>query len=243
MIQVDCMQQITALMVQKALKELANPQKAIILQRFFKTGPGQYGEGDQFLGITVPLQRMVAKKHIHLSLSELNILITSPIHEHRLVALLILVEQFRNVKETEQQTFVDWYLGHTAWINNWDLVDLSAHYILGKYLLDKDPSFLFFLADSKNLWEQRIAVISSFAFIRQGIVDPTIHLAKQLLPHKHDLIHKAVGWMLREADKKQHKQVRDFLVEYYKSMPRTMLRYAIERYPEEERQKFLKGEI
>jgi 3-methyladenine DNA glycosylase AlkD len=222
------------------LNKLKNPAKAKILAGFFKTGKGEYGEGDVFLGITVPLQRVVAKKFTDLELAEIQKLLNSEIHEHRLVALLILVEKYRKGDEKEKGKVVKMYLKNTTKINNWDLVDLSAHYILGNYLLERDRKILYKLARSKNLWEKRIAIISTFAFIRAGEFDDTLKISEILLKDTHDLIHKAVGWMLREVGKRDQRVEEKFLLRYYSDMSRTTLRYAVERFPEKKRQFYLK---
>jgi 3-methyladenine DNA glycosylase AlkD len=229
--------------LRKEMKELANPEKAKILQGFFKTGKGQYGEGDVFLGIVVPEQRKLVKKYWEsIGTQDLQILLNSLIHEERLVALLILVKQYES-KGIARQLFFDFYLENTKNINNWDLVDLSAPNIVGKHLLDKKRDVLYDLVKSSNLWEKRIAIISTFSFIRNKQFEDTLKISKILLGDKHDLIHKAVGWMLREVGKRDLKTEEDFLKKYYKKMPRTMLRYAIEKFPEEKRKKYLSGEI
>jgi 3-methyladenine DNA glycosylase AlkD len=222
------------------LNKLKNPAKAKILAGFFKTGKGEYGEGDVFLGITVPLQRVVAKKFTDLELAEIQKLLNSEIHEHRLVALLILVEKYRKGDEKEKGKVVKMYLKNTTKINNWDLVDLSAHYILGNYLLERDRKILYKLARSKNLWEKRIAIISTFAFIRAGEFDDTLKISEILIKDRHDLINKAVGWMLREVGKRDQRVEEKFLLRYYRDMSRTTLRYAVERFPEKKRQFYLK---
>lgn len=232
-------------LIKKELKTYADAEKATDLMRFFKTKKGEYGEGDKFIGITVPNQRAVAKKYYNLcSLSEDERLLKEKIHEFRLTALMMLVCKFEKSKEEAQKkAVVDLYLKNTPYINNWDLVDLSAYKILGAYLFDKDRSVLHKLADSDNLWEQRISVISTFYFIRQKDYKDTMILAKKLLGHKHDLMHKAVGWMLREVGKRDYNVLFSFLKEHYMDMPRTMLRYAIEKFEESIRQDFLKGRI
>jgi len=224
----------------KELNKLKNPAKAKILAGFFKTGKGEYGEGDIFLGITVPEQRKVAKKLLNLKFSEIQKLLDSKIHEHRLVALLILVEKYKKGNDKEKKDVVKLYLKNTKKINNWDLVDLSSHYILGDYLLNKDRKILYALAKSKNLWEKRIAIISTFAFIRKDDFKDSLKIAEILINNQHDLIHKAVGWMLREIGKRDQKVEEKFLIRYYKAMPRTMLRYAIEKFPEEKRYFYMK---
>jgi 3-methyladenine DNA glycosylase AlkD len=221
------------------LQNLADPEKAAILSRFFKTGKGQYGEGDVFLGIVVPKQRAVAKKYSGLSLSDIHRLLSSKIHEHRLVALLILVDKYQKADQGGKEEIADFYLKHTKHINNWDLVDLSAPNIPGDYLLDKDRSVLYRLARSGNLWERRISVISTLAFIRNSDFGDTLGIAGILVKDDHDLIHKAVGWMLREVGKRDLRTEEDFLNRHYRRMPRTMLRYAIERFEEKKRRFFL----
>ena len=228
----------------KVLQEmlsLENDAQKSVLQRFFKTGKGQYGEGDLFLGIKVPQTRAVAKENWrHCTISDLEVLIMSPYHEVRLVALLILILQYKH--NTSDKRFVDFYLGHTEYINNWDLVDLSCYEILGHWLLDKDRTVLYTLArEGKNLWEQRIGIVSCMAFVRRGQYDDCLAIADILLNHPHDLLQKAVGWLLREVGKRNEARLTEFLATRYRTMPRTMLRYAIEKYPEEIRQKYLKG--
>lgn len=232
---------ITAPQIITELETCANPEKAVHLSRFFKTGKGQYGEGDRFMGITVPQQRAIAKKYISAGLPVLEELITSPFHEQRLTALLILTLKYRKSKsETEKEEFIRFYLSHTPFINNWDLVDVSCYVLLGHWLYDKDRALLYRLAESGNLWEQRIAMVSCMYFIRKGDFNDCIAIADKLLLHPHDLIHKAVGWLLRETGKKDKGVLVDFLQDRYRHMPRTMLRYAIERFPEEERKKWMK---
>ncbi|GHV63986.1 DNA alkylation repair protein [Bacteroidia bacterium] len=209
---------------------------------FFKTGEGQYGEGDLFFGVTVPQMRAIAKKYANIGWAEIEGLLASPVHEVRLLALTITVEKYKKTKQaTDKQKIVDFYLAHTQHINNWDLVDLSCYKILGDWLEDKDRNILYQLADSENLWEQRIAIVTCMHFIHKGDFDDCLAISDRLLHHKHDLIHKAVGWMLREVGKKDIFVLTDFLRRHYKVMPRTMLRYAIEKFPEVERQKYLKG--
>ena len=211
------------------------------LSRFFKTGPGQYGEGDKFLGIKVPVTREVVKAcWRETGLQDLEECITSEYHEVRLAALLALVELFRHNK-SKQKEYVDFYLAHTDRINNWDLVDLSCYPLLGVWLLDKDRQLLYDLArDGKTIWEQRIGIVSTMTFIRHGQLQDTFDIADILLHHPHDLIHKAVGWLLREAGKRDKEALVAYLEPRYLTMPRTMLRYAIEKFPEAERQQYLK---
>lgn len=229
--------------VLKDLKSYAKPSKAHDLQRFFKTGPGEYGEGDVFIGVVVPDTRKVARAYSDLSLAELEKLLESDIHESRLCALIILTLQFKAAKDSNtQKKIFDFYIKqlHRGHINNWDLVDVSAP-IIGAFLIETpDPyPLLTKLAKSKSLWERRTAMIFTFAFIRAGELDPTIDVAEQLLKDQHDLIHKAVGWMLRELGKRNIDLLRQFLTTHAHQMPRTSLRYAIERMPERERKKWL----
>lgn len=224
-----------------ALNACGNQEKAAHLSHFFKTGKGEYGEGDRFIGVTVPEQRAIAKKHTDCSFEVLEELIASPYHEVRLTALLILTLKYRKSKEkTIQENCIHFYLNHTGRINNWDLVDLSCYLLLGPYLQDKERSLLYRLAESSNLWEQRIAMVSCMHYVRQGDFKDCLNIADKLLNHPHDLIHKATGWLLREVGKKDKAALIRFLQDRYQRMPRTMLRYAIERFPEEERQKWLK---
>ena len=222
--------------LRKELENAADSKQAELLQRFFKTGPGQYGEGDVFLGIKVPVQRTIAKKY-DLSFEDIQKLLDSEIHEERLVGLLILM---RNKNKDGAFKF---YLKNTKRINNWDLVDLTAHKIVGDFLLDKDKKVLYDLAQSENLWEKRIAIISTFAFIDKNQFDNSLAIAEILLNDSHDLIHKAVGWVLREIWKKDSELLEDFLKKHYSDLPRTTLRYAIERFDEEKRKRFLRGEV
>lgn len=224
----------TAKQIKESLIEIGSEEKAKILSWFFKTGKGQYGEGDLFLGITVPENRMIAKHYINTSLEELNLLISDPYHEVRFCALLILVEQFKKQKENREE-IVNFYLNHTQYINNWDLVDLSCPSILGNYLLDKERTLLDQLISSKLLWEQRIAIVTNLTFIRKGELDDIFRLSEVVLYHPHDLMQKATGWMLREAGKKDKERLCDFLEKYHTTMPRTTLRYAIEKFDASER--------
>ncbi len=216
---------------------LRNPVKAKILQGFFKTGKGQYGEGDIFLGIVVPELRKLSKKHENLSLNELQELLDSKIHEHRLISLFILINHYK--KSGKKKEIADFYLKNTRNINNWDLVDLSAPNILGDYLLDKDRRLVYRLANSENLWEKRISMLATFTFIRHNEFEEALRVSEILLKDKHDLMHKAVGWMLREIGKRDMGIEEGFLKKYHKTMPRTMLRYAIERFPEAKRRAYL----
>ena len=225
--------------LQYKIKKLANPKKAVILQRFFKTGPGEYGEGDKFLGLTVPQCRALAQKYQKLSFVDVSKLLQSLFHEERLIALLILVHNFQTGDNNARQKIYNFYLKNTNYINNWDLVDLSADKIVGAYLLNKNSTILFKLARSKNLWERRIAIISTWQFIKNDKFDLTIKLSRPLLKDEHDLMHKAVGWMLREVGKRDKKTLINFLHRYHTQMPRTALRYAIERFSETERRAWL----
>lgn len=222
------------------LDAIASPTKAIELARFFKTGKGEYGEGDRFLGINVPEQRKLAKKFVHLNFEDLEQFLQTDIHEYRLTALLILTYQFAKADATTREEIVAFYLDRTKWINNWDLVDVSCYRILGVHLLHQDRSVLYQLARSPNLWEQRIAIISTLEFIKHQQFEDTLKIAIILLNHPHDLIHKAVGWMLREVGKQDRQVLVGFLDIYYQQMPRTMLRYAIEHFEEPVRKAYLK---
>ena len=221
------------------LKKSANKDKAKVLSGFFKTKKGQYGEGDIFLGITVPDQRNVAKKYKESSFDDVKKLLGNKIHEYRLTGLLILVEKFTESDDFRRKKIIDLYMNDLRYVNNWDLVDLSADKILGSYLLDKDKSILKKMARSKNLWERRIAIVSTFAFIKQNKFDDTLKISEILIHDKEDLIHKAVGWMLREVGKRNKKTEIYFLKKHYKNMPRTMLRYSIERFSESEKKFFM----
>jgi 3-methyladenine DNA glycosylase AlkD len=225
------------------LKNAADPVKAKNLQWFFKTGKGEYGEGDEFLGLAVPRLRQIAKKYQDLGLVDLQKLLNSKVHEHRLSALMILrfkYSTYSKASVNKQKSIVEFYLKNTKKINNWDLVDLSCHYILGNYLLARDRKILYKLARSKNLWEKRIAIITTFAFIHEKQFEDSLKISEILLYDDHDLIHKAVGWTLREIGKKNKKTETDFLNKHYKTMPRTMLRYAIEKFTDSERKFYLK---
>jgi len=223
-----------------------DPNQVEGLSRFFKTGKGQYGEGDKFLGIKVPVTREVVKQCWQdISFKDLEVCIASEYHEMRLAALLTLVQIFKHAKKDKalQQQCIDFYLSRTQYINNWDLVDLSCYDLLGYWLLDKDRTLLYDLArDGKTIWEQRIGMVSTMQFIRHGQMDDTFAIAEIFLVKPqplHDLLQKAVGWLLREAGKRDEQRLKDWLSTRYKSMPRTMLRYAIEKFPENERQQFM----
>ena len=232
----------TPLLLREMLS-LRNEEEARGLMRFFKTGKGQYGEGDQFLGIRVPVTRdMVKRLWRETTMQDLEQCIQSPWHEVRLAALLVLIQQFKHNKKRpdRQRECIDFYLRHTERINNWDLVDLSCYELLGTWLLDKDRTILYDLArNGKTMWEQRIGIVSTMQFLRNNQLDDTYAIADILLHHTHDLIHKAVGWLLREAGKRDEKRLIDWLNERHSTMPRTMLRYAIERLPEDIRQQYL----
>lgn len=232
----------------KALREeitrLADEKRAIHLMAYFKTGKGGYGADDTFVGLTVPQSRQIAKQFSKLELSDIEQLLLSAIHEERLIALFILTLQFEKANEATQERYYTFYLSHTSGVNNWDLVDASAHKIVGEFIYthqDKLPT-LFHLAKSQNLWEKRIAIIATFAFLKRKDAKPSLTIAEILLYDKHDLIHKAVGWTLREVGKHVGREtLQIFLRAHYKTMPRTALRYAIEHFPEAQRKKYLQG--
>lgn len=231
--------------IKKELKKLSNPNQAKILQRFFKTGKGEYAEGQKFLGVKTADQRKLAKKYQDLSLKELQGLFKDNNNTYRFVALCILIIQFehRNASESDKKKIFNFYIKNSKEINNWDLVDISAPHILGKYLIDKPKDVLYKFANSKNLWQKRISILSTFAFIREGDFKDTLRISEILLNDEHDLIHKAVGWMLREVGNRSQQAEEKFLKKHYKKMPRTMLRYAIEKFPEKKRKAYLKGLI
>jgi 3-methyladenine DNA glycosylase AlkD len=234
---------MTSQIIRAKLLQLANKDKAKILQGFFKTGPGEYGEGDIFLGITVPVLRKLSKEHDALPVNEVVLLLGSSVHEERLLALMLLVNAFAKGEEKHRKKIYDLYLKNTRYINNWDLVDLTAPNIVGSYLLDKSRKPLYALAKSTDLWKRRISILATFQFIKQHDFDDSLKISKILLIDEHDLIHKAVGWMLREVGKRSLSVEERFLKQHYKKMPRTMLRYAIERFPEAKRKKYLKGKV
>jgi len=225
------------------LRRFAEPERARIHQSFFKTGRGEYGEGDKFLGIRVPHIRKLVRRFRGLSLTDTETLLHSRWHEERLFALLILVDSFKRSGGELKENIYHLYMGSTQWINNWDLVDLSAPHIPGGWLYGRDRKPLYGFAESDDLWKKRIAIISTQHFIRKNDFSDTLSISKKLLKDNHDLIHKAVGWMLREVGKRNLETEEKFLRTHYMNMPRTMLRYAIERFPEEKRQKYLKGRI
>lgn len=226
---------------QEELNAVSRPEKVKILSSFFKCGKGEYGEGDCFVGITVPDNRRISERYHALPLDDISVMLGSGIHEYRLAALLALVKRYAKTKVPgERDDIVDFYLANTSCINNWDLVDLSAPKILGRHLLaNPSPTLLDRLAESDTLWEQRIAVVSTYTLIKSGRYDDTLRIAKRFLSHRHDLIHKAVGWMLREVGKRDIDILAGFLDKHATEMPRTMLRYAIEKMPLERRRHYM----
>ncbi len=225
------------------LAALGNPSSAAGAARFFKSGVGEYGEGDKFLGIPVPALRSTALRYRSLALSDLVRLLASDIHEHRLAALEILVAQYESAADPDRKIIVEFYLANTRGINNWDLVDASAPYILGEHLRTRSRRVLLRLAKSKSLWERRIAIVATLMLIRYGETADTFLIAEKLLADPHDLIHKAVGWALREAGKVSQPDLLAFLAKHYPSIPRTTLRYAIERFPQQQRKRMLAGKF
>lgn len=236
---------LTAAIVIKTLNRAADPQRAQKSQSFFKTEPGGYGEGDVFIGVTMPGIRKAAKQYMALDISEIQKLLDSEIHEHRMCGLLILTYQFPKANSNIQKRIYDFYLKNISAINNWDLVDVTAPNIVGQYLLDKPAQrqLLYDFAQSTDLWQKRIAMLSCFAFTRNNDFDDTLAIATILIHDEHDLIHKAVGWMLREVGKRDLPIEETFLKKYSHTMPRTMLRYAIERFEEKKRQQYLSGTV
>ncbi len=229
--------------VRDHLRKYASPERARVLQRFFKTGPGQYGEGDRFLGIRVPELREISRLYLNLGQRDTLSLLKSPLHEERLLALLILVLQYRRATPEKREKIYSLYLKHTRYINNWDLVDTSAEHIVGAHLWERDRAPLYTLSGSPSLWERRISILSTFHFIKRTDFTDTMKIVRVLLRDPEVLIHKAAGWMLREVGKRDADVEEAFLREHYREMPRTMLRYAIERFPERKRQAFLKGKV
>lgn len=229
--------------IKNELGRASDGKRAKNLAWFFKTGKGEYGEGDQFCGITVPALRKIASRYRDLKLSDMKKLLGSAIHEHRLAALLILVEQYKRADASARGNIFDFYLANTRCINNWDLVDASARDVVGEHLASRSRKILYTLAKSADLWERRIAIIATHAFIRRGDLTDAFNISELLLGDKHDLIHKAVGWMLREAGKQSEPQLVRFLKTHYSAMARTTLRYAIERMPETVRKRYLRGEF
>jgi 3-methyladenine DNA glycosylase AlkD len=234
---------LTRKRVECELAELADPKRAKNLAWFFKTGKGEYGEGDRFLGIRVPDQRKVALRNVDLPLDEVARLLDSPIHEHRFTALEILVAKYDQADEANRSRIFAFYLRHAARANNWDLVDTSAPYIVGEHLKRRPRKLLDRLAASPNVWKRRIAIVSTLPLIGNGEIDDTFRIAKKLLRDPHDLIHKAMGWALREAGKVSRPALLNFLRNHYSVVPRTTLRYAIERFPATQRKKILAGEF
>jgi len=222
---------------------LGNKQQANVLRRFFKTGPGEYGVGDVFIGVTVPQLRKLARQYQNMMITEVTDLLVSAVHEERLLALLIFVYSYGKGDDAKKKEIYNVYLAHTTFINNWDLVDSSAAHIVGAYLVKRRKEPLYRLAESQSLWERRIAVVATFHFIKQNEFSETLALARMLLADEADLIHKAVGWMLREVGKRDLETEEQFLKAHYHKMPRTMLRYAIERFPESKRKQYLRGEV
>ena len=229
--------------IENKLQKLGNQKRAEQSKRHFKTGPGEYGEGDIFLGIPVPELRKLSRAYRDIPLQTAEKLLKSSIHEERMLALLIVVLQYARADDSLQKTIYTLYLKNTRFINNWDLVDLSAHYIVGPFLADKSKKPLYRLAASDSLWERRIAIMATFHYIRQNTYSETLKIAEILISDKEDLIHKAVGWMLREVGKRDLQTEEEFLKPRYKEMPRTMLRYAIEKFPASKRQRYLKGNL
>jgi 3-methyladenine DNA glycosylase AlkD len=227
--------------VRRDLRAEADPEDAVNLQRFFKTGPGQYGEGDRFLGVRVPALRRVARAHRDLPLPDAAEMLTSKWHEERLLALLLLVDRYRRADAAGKQAVFDAYLANTRYVNNWDLVDASAPYIVGAHLDPDDTALLDRFARSANVWERRIAVLATFHGIKQGEFAPALRMAERLVGDEHDLVHKAVGWMLREIGNRDRATEEAFLRQHCRTMPRTMLRYAIEKFPEQLRRRYLNG--
>jgi len=229
--------------ITKRLREMGSPEQAAISQRFFKTGPGEYGQGDIFFGIKVPVLRKLATKYLDLPLKDVTKTLRSKYHEQRLLALFIMVDQFSRGDQKKKKSIYGLYLKNTGFINNWDLVDASAHRIVGPFLMDRSRAPLYELAQSETLWERRIAMMSTFHYIKNDDFTDALKIAAMLLGDTEDLIHKAVGWMLREIGKRRLPSEEIFLKQYYRQMPRTMLRYAIEKFPEPKRKRYLKGQI
>jgi len=229
--------------LKKAIRANANKDHAKTMQWFFKTGKGEYGEGDKFVGIKVPVQRKIAKQFVELNLEDLQTLLNSKIHEERLISLLILVDKYNKADEKVKDKIYQFYKKNSRKINNWDLVDLSAAKIMGIHLLNRGKQILYKYAYSNNLWEKRISIISTYSFIKNHDFKTTLEISDILLNDDHDLIHKAVGWMLREVGKQDMNTLEKFLKPRYNKMPRTMLRYSIEKFPEKKRKKYLQGKI
>lgn len=229
--------------LRRELRASSSPAQAKIARWFFKTGKGEYGAGDQFIGIRVPALRSIAKRYRGLPLSDVVRVLVSPIHEYRMVALYIMIQQYQRGDTAQKKKIYRVYLRHRRFVNNWDLVDTTAPNIIGAYLLDRPRAILCRLARSKNLWDRRIAILATYTFIRQGDFTDTLKLATLLLRDQHDLMHKAVGWMLREVGNRNRSIEERFLKKNYQAMPRAMLRYAIEKFPEHRRQQYLSGTI
>ena len=234
---------MTVAEIQRELARLADHRTALSSQRFFKTGHGEYGEGDLFRGIRVPVLRRLARQYRSITLPDTVELLRSPFHEDRLLALFLFVSLYGRGDQVTRAKIYAVYLKNTDFINNWDLVDASAEHIVGDFLWEKDRQPLYHLAQSSDLWERRIAIMATFHFIKRGEFSETLRLARMLLTDQEDLIHKAVGWMLREVGKRDPLTAKAFLRDNYRGMPRVMLRYAIERYSEADRQRYLKGEV
>ncbi|MDR1182106.1 MAG: DNA alkylation repair protein [Bacteroidales bacterium] len=234
---------MTAQIIINSLQYLSDANKARSMQGFFKTGKGEYAEGDIFWGIIVPKVRQVASIYYDISLKNIKQLIKHPVHEVRLCALLILVEQFKKGSKEEKDTIVDFYLSNIKYVNNWDLVDLSCYHLLGKYLMDKPKDILYKFARSSKIWKQRIAIVSTLAFIRSNDFEDALALSEMLLKQTHPLTHKATGWILREIGKYDESRMIDFLKTYYEKIPRTVIRCAIEKLPEKDRKNILKGKF
>ena len=232
--------------IQSNLAACADTAKKEVYQRFFKTGKGEYGEGDSFIGVTIPQQRIIARKHIDATAQDIQQLLASPIHEHRMTGLLILVYQYKESTTKKQHTaIVNTYLKNLSGVNNWDLVDVSAYALLGSYMVtyrDKTEILKKYVV-SKNVWKRRIAIVATYAYIKNGNIKPTVEIARLLRDDTHDLIQKAVGWMLREAWKQQPALVSVYIRKHAAQMPRTMLRYAIERFPEKQRKEILERSL
>lgn len=232
---------MTAKIILSDLKKLGSKKKAEASSWFFKTGKGEYGEGDVFIGVTVPEIRSLAKEYKFLSMQEIRTLLSSNFHEARLIGVIILVHQFEKSKGAGKEAIVRFYLDNANFINNWDIVDLSVYKILGAYLFERDRKLLYQLAKSENIWKRRMSIVATYYFIKKKDLEDTFKISKMLLSDKEDLIHKAVGWMLREAGKVNQKELINFLEANYANFPRTALRYAIEKFPEKQRKAMLLG--
>ncbi len=227
--------------IKQEIQQLGSPQKAAFLSYYFKTGKGQYAEGDIFLGLTMPENRAIAKKYSAiLTLPEIESLLHEPIHEYRMIALTLLVDRFKKSKNNARTEIFELYLNNLQYVNNWDLVDTSCSKIVGAYLFDKDRDILYELAQRPHLWSQRVAIVSTWYFIQKNQIIDTFNIAEMLLSHPHDLIHKAVGWMLREVGKRDEAVLEDFLQAHIRQIPRTTLRYSIEKFEESKRKHYLK---